>query len=257
MDRGINNPTSQTSNLQSTQPAASDTGRKTLDSPTVIELRDVSKIYGSGQNAVRAVDGVNLCVQKGELVLVLGRSGAGKTTLLSLIGGLLHPTGGTVRIGGIELYQLSPSALSRFRLRHIGFVFQFFQLLSALTAGENVEVVMQLGGYRPQAARQRAEKLLTRFGLSGRLSHLPADLSGGEKQRVALARALALHPPLLIADEPTGSLDSHTGEEVIRLLRRLVDEEGQTVLIASHDQRIVPVASRVLYCEDGQLKERE
>jgi putative ABC transport system ATP-binding protein len=224
---------------------------------SLIEVQDVSKIYGSGQSAVRAVDGVNLGVRRGELVLLLGPSGAGKTTLLSLIGGLLHPTRGTVRIAGVELYQLSPAALSRFRLRRIGFVFQFFQLLSALTASENVEVVMQLGGHRPQVARQRAEELLTRFGLSGRLSHLPADLSGGEKQRVALARALALHPPLLIADEPTGSLDSQTGEEVIRLFRRLVDEEGQTVLIASHDQRIVPIASRVLHCEDGKLKERE
>jgi putative ABC transport system ATP-binding protein len=229
---------------------------RTPHSPTVIELQDVSKIYGTGQSTVRAVDGVNLRVQRGELVLLLGPSGAGKTTLLSLIGGLLHPTDGTVRVAGVELYQLSSAALSRFRLQHIGFVFQFFQLLSSLTTSENVEVVLRLGGHRSQAARQRAEELLTRFGLSGRLSHLPADLSGGEKQRVALARALALHPPLLIADEPTGSLDSHTGEEVIRLFRRLVDEEGQTVLIASHDQRIVPVASRVLHCEDGKLKER-
>jgi putative ABC transport system ATP-binding protein len=222
---------------------------------SLIALRDVSKVYGSGGAAVRAVDRVNLSVCTGELVLLLGPSGAGKTTLLSLIGGLLHPTSGAIHVAGAELHTLSPLALSRFRLRRIGFVFQFFQLLSALTASENVEVVLRLGGLARKAARQRAEELLTQLGLSSRLSHLPAELSGGEKQRVALARALALRPPLLIADEPTGSLDSRSGEEVICLFRRLVDEEGHTVLIASHDQRIVPVASRVLRCEDGRLRE--
>src|SRR5713226_1482937 len=224
-------------------------------SSVLIHLQDVSKIYGTGETAVRAVDRVSLSVQTGELVLILGPSGAGKTTLLSLIGGLLHPTSGTIQVAGAELHTLSPSALSRFRLQQIGFVFQFFQLLSALTASENVEVVLRLGGFASKAARQRAAELLVRLGLGGRLAHLPAELSGGEKQRVALARALALHPPLLIADEPTGSLDSRSGEEVIRLLRQLVDEEHHTVLIASHDQRIAPVASRVLRCEDGRLVE--
>jgi putative ABC transport system ATP-binding protein len=194
-------------------------------------------------------------VRGGELVLILGPSGAGKTTLLSLIGGLLRPTSGTVQVAGIAFDTLSPSALSRFRLQQIGFVFQFFQLLSALTARENVEIVLRLGGYSPRAARQRAEELLVRFGLGKRLTHLPAELSGGEKQRVALARALALRPPLLIADEPTGSLDSHSGEDVIRLLRQLVDKDQYTVLIASHDQRITHVASRILHCEDGRLTE--
>ncbi len=224
-------------------------------SSVLIHLQEVSKIYGTGETAVRAVDRVSLSVQTGELVLILGPSGAGKTTLLALIGGLLHPTSGTIQVAGAELHTLSPSALSRFRLQQIGFVFQFFQLLSALTARENVEVVLRLGGSAPKAARQRAEELLVRLGLGARLTHLPAELSGGEKQRVALARALALHPPLLIADEPTGSLDSRSGEEVIRLLRQLVDEEHHTVLIASHDQRIAPVASRVLRCEDGRLVE--
>src|SRR5712692_10428806 len=188
-------------------------------SSVLIHLQEVSKIYGTGETAVRAVDRVSLSVQTGELVLILGPSGAGKTTLLALIGGLLHPTSGTIQVAGAELHTLSPSALSRFRLQQIGFVFQFFQLLSALTARENVEVVLRLGGSAPKAARQRAEELLVRLGLGARLTHLPAELSGGEKQRVALARALALHPPLLIADEPTGSLDSRSGEEVIRLLR--------------------------------------
>lgn len=244
---------------ETVQSRAGDVTQSSVLSPqhsaNLIRLQEVSKIYGTGEAAVRAVDRVSLSVQTGELVLILGPSGAGKTTLLSLIGGLLHPTSGTIQVAGAELHALSPSALSRFRLRQIGFVFQFFQLLAALTARENVEVVLRLSGYTPKVARRRAAELLVRLGLGARLAHLPAELSGGEKQRVALARALALDPPLLIADEPTGSLDSRSGEEVIRLLRQLVDEEHHTVLIASHDQRIIPVASRVLRCEDGRLVE--
>jgi putative ABC transport system ATP-binding protein len=145
--------------------------------------------------------------------------------------------------------------LARFRLRQIGFVFQFFQLFAALTARENVETVLRLDGRPPHTARQEAERLLKRFGLAHRLTHVPAQLSGGEKQRVALARALALQPPIIIADEPTGSLDSQNGEEVIRLLRQLIDEEGRTVLVASHDPRLINVATRVLHCEDGRVRE--
>lgn len=219
----------------------------------LIQLTAVSKVYGAGEAAVRAVDQVTFTVHVGEFVLFLGPSGSGKTTLLSLIGGLLRPTSGTIHVASVELQRLSPPQLSRFRLHQVGFVFQSFQLLSALTARENVELVLRLGGYAPRVARQRAEELLSRFGLGHRLTHLPADLSGGEKQRVALARALALSPPLLIADEPTGSLDSCNAEEVILLLRRLVDEERRTVLVASHDQRIIPVASRVLHCRDGRV----
>ena len=219
----------------------------------IIHLHDVGKVYGSGATTVRAVDGVNLIVHTGELALILGPSGSGKTTLLSLIGGLLQPTTGVVRVAGSDLSQLSSRALADFRLRQIGFVFQFFQLFSALTARENVEVPLRLAGYVAREARQQAEALLERFGLSQRLSHCPRDLSGGEKQRVALARALALRPPVIIADEPTGSLDSRNGEEVIRLLRQLVDDEQRTVLVASHDQRIMQVATRILHCEDGHL----
>lgn len=228
---------------------------RTLHSSVLIHLQDVSKIYGTGDAAVQAVNRVNLKIQVGELVLILGPSGAGKTTLLSLIGGLLHPTSGTINVAGTALHTLSPSALSRFRLRQIGFVFQFFQLLEALTACENIEVVLRLGNYTRSTARRRAKELLMHLGLGSRLTHLPRELSGGEKQRVALARAMALQAPLLIADEPTGSLDSRSGEEVIHMLRRLVDEEQRTVLIASHDERIIPMASRVLQCGDGLLAE--
>ena len=221
----------------------------------LVHLREVTKVYGHGDTAVRAVDQVNLQASSGELVLILGPSGAGKTTLLSLIGGLLHPTSGSIHIAGTELTTLSPTALSRFRLHQLGFVFQFFQLLTALTARENVELILRLGGYASPQARQHAEELLVRFGLGNRLQHLPRMLSGGEQQRVALARALALQPPVVIADEPTGSLDSHSGEQVIRLLRQLVDEEQRTVIVASHDLRIQQVASRVFRCKDGRLEE--
>ncbi|MBI3249721.1 MAG: ABC transporter ATP-binding protein [Deltaproteobacteria bacterium] len=221
----------------------------------MIDLQEVSKTYGSGHTAVQAVDHVSLTIQPQEFVLLLGPSGAGKTTLLSLIGGLLQPTGGTVQVAGVNLNTLDSRQLAQFRLHRVGFVFQFFQLMSALTARENVELVLRLAGHSRRTARYEAEHKLQRFGLSQRLTHIPAHLSGGEKQRVALARALALQPSLVIADEPTGSLDSHLGEEVIRLLRQLVDEEGRTVLVASHDPRLIKVATRVLQCEDGKVRE--
>ena len=221
----------------------------------LIRLQEVNKIYGSGETAVRAVNGVDLTIDMGEFVLLLGPSGSGKTTLLSLIGGLLQPTSGVIHVAGTEVSRLPPKALAEFRLRQIGFIFQFFQLMSALTACENVELVLRLSGQTSHMARQAAEALLMRFGLAHRLTHLPVQLSGGEKQRVALARALALRPPIIIADEPTGSLDSHNGEQVIHLLRQLVDEEHRTVLVASHDPRLVRVATRVLHCEDGQIQE--
>ena len=222
---------------------------------TLIALQNVSKVYGQSDAAVHAVDRVTLSINAGELVLFLGPSGAGKTTLLSLIGGLLRPTSGALFVADADLRMLSPKVLARFRLRQVGFVFQFFQLFSALTAQENVETVLRLDGRSPQTAKHEATVLLNRFGLAHRLTHLPAQLSGGEKQRVALARALALQPPIIIADEPTGSLDSRNGEEVILLLRQLVDEEGRTVLVASHDPRLINVASRVLHCEDGRVRE--
>ena len=221
----------------------------------VVSLHEVCKVYGAGETAIRAVDGVNLNVHTGELVLILGPSGSGKTTLLSLVGGLLQPTTGVVRVADTDLSQLTPPALAKFRLHRIGFVFQFFQLFSSLTARENVEIPLRLAGIESAEAQRQAEVLLEQFGLRKRSSHRPQDLSGGEKQRIALARALALRPPVIIADEPTGSLDSRNGEEVIRLLRQLVDTEQRTVLVASHDQRLIQVATRILYCADGCLVE--
>ncbi len=238
-----------------TQHSTLSTQHSAVQAASLITLHNVTKVYGASAAAVRAVDDVNISIEAGEFVLLLGPSGAGKTTLLSLIGGLLRPTSGAVRVAGQDLSHLPAHALATFRLHQIGFVFQFFQLLGALTARENVELVLRLAGRSSRTARQEADMLLHRFGLSHRLTHMPAQLSGGEKQRVALARAFALRPPIIIADEPTGSLDSQQGEEVIHLLRQLVDEESRTILVASHDPRIVHVATRVLRCEDGRVRE--
>jgi len=220
----------------------------------ILELTTVSKVYGMGRTAVKAVDQVGLQVKPGEIVLIMGPSGSGKTTLLSIAGLLLKPTRGEVRVSGRKINGMSPRQLSELRLRSLGFVFQAYNLLGALTASENVEVVMNMAGKRGKVARQRAERLLTMLGLGGRLNHLPADLSGGEKQRVAIARALANDPPLILADEPTGNLDSKTGQEVMELLCcGLGRDQGRAIVIVTHDHRLRQIADRVMWLEDGRL----
>ncbi len=221
-----------------------------------LDLRNVSKVYGTGHTAVRAVDGVDLQVTLGEIVLIMGPSGGGKTTLLSMAGLLLRPSGGEVWIGGKEASRLNERHLPALRLRTVGFVFQSYNLLGALTARENVEVVMNLAGVRGKAARQRAIELLEMLGLGHRLNHVPADLSGGERQRVAIARALANAPPLILADEPTGNLDSKTGREVMELLCcGLGRDQGRAIVIVTHDHRLRDIADRVLWLEDGRLSD--
>jgi putative ABC transport system ATP-binding protein len=220
----------------------------------VLELRDISKIYGSGHTAVTAVDSASLEVSPGEIVLVMGPSGSGKTTMLSMAGLLLKPTRGAIRINGINTQTASQKRLARLRLEQLGFIFQAYNLLGALTARENVEVVMNLAGKHGKAARQRAIELLTLLGLGHRLDHLPSDLSGGEKQRVAIARALANEAPLILADEPTGNLDSKSGKEVMQLLReKLADEDGKAIVVVTHDHRLKEIADRILWLEDGVL----
>ncbi|HXV96015.1 MAG TPA: ABC transporter ATP-binding protein [Gaiellaceae bacterium] len=212
------------------------------------------RVFGGGRTAVRAVDGVDLEVRAGEIVLVMGPSGSGKTTLLTMIGGLLHPSEGSIEIDGIEVTRLGRRELARFRRRTVGFVFQTFNLLETLTARENVEVALNVGGTVGRPAHLRATELLVAAGLEERLEFRSRELSGGEKQRVSIARALANRPRLLLADEPTANLDSRHGREVMELLRSLAREEGCAVVAVSHDERLRAIADRVLWLEDGRIR---
>jgi putative ABC transport system ATP-binding protein len=225
-----------------------------MTAPT-LDVRDVSKRFGDGETGILAVRDVSLAVQPGEVVLIMGPSGSGKTTLLSMMGALLKPTHGSIRLGGTAVSELSESRLPDIRLRQFGFIFQDFNLLSALTVLENVSLVAELAGLNGRAASAKATALLTDLGLGGRLNFLPEKLSGGEKQRVAIARALINDPALILADEPTANLDSKIGHEIMRLLRRIAKDQGRSVVIVSHDQRIRDIADRVLWLEDGAFKD--
>jgi len=221
----------------------------------ILDVRGLTKVFGSGEGAVRAVDDVDLTVRRGEIVLVMGPSGSGKTTLLTMIGGLLHPTSGSVVIQGVDITTLPESKLPDVRRQRVGFVFQTFNLLEALSATENVELALNVAGVTGQAARARAESLLVNSGLERRLHFRPRALSGGEKQRVSIARALANAPLLILADEPTANLDSKHGHDVMTLLRDLARQEGHSVVVVSHDHRIREIADRVLWLEDGRFKD--
>jgi putative ABC transport system ATP-binding protein len=222
----------------------------------VLSLRGLTKVFGSGTTLVRAVDGVDLDACRGQILLIMGPSGAGKTTLLSMAGGLLRPTSGTIVIAGQEIGAMRESQLTGMRRHTVGFIFQNFNLLGALTALENVAVALNLAGVTGHSARERAEGLLTALGMGARLHFKPTALSGGERQRVAIARALANDPPLVLADEPTANLDSRHGLAVVNLLRAIAREQGRTVVIVSHDARIQELADRVLWLEDGRLSEQ-
>lgn len=220
-----------------------------------LTVTHVSKRFGSGATEVIAVKDVSLTVAPGEVVLIMGPSGSGKSTLLSMLGALLRPTDGTIALDGQVLTSLAENQLPDIRLHKFGFIFQDFNLLAALSALENVAIVAQLGGMSAHAARTKATALLDELGLGKRLHFLPEKLSGGEKQRVAIARALVNDPALILADEPTANLDSKIGHEVMRLLRQIAREQGRSVVIVSHDQRIRDIADRTLWLEDGQFKE--
>lgn len=221
---------------------------------TTLSVEHITKRYGAGATEVIAVRDVSLSVAPGEVVLIMGPSGSGKTTLLLMLGALLKPTEGTIALNGLVLSGLPEQRLPDIRLRQFGFVFQDFNLLSALTALENVTIVAELAGLGRGAARNKATALLTELGLGDRLRFLPEKLSGGEKQRVAIARALVNDPALILADEPTANLDSKIGREIMRLLQRIAREQRRSVVIVSHDQRIKEIADRVLWLEDGQFK---
>lgn len=220
-----------------------------------LRVNHVSKRFGAGATEVRAVQDISFEIGKGEIVLIMGPSGSGKTTLLSMLGALLRPSQGEISLNGHDLTRLRENRLPAVRLRHFGFIFQDFNLLSALSALENVALVAQLAGMKNGGARHRAEEILTALGLAERLHFLPEKLSGGEKQRVAIARALINEPAVILADEPTANLDSKIGHEIMRLLRRIAKEQGRSVVIVSHDQPIKDIADRVLWMEDGVFKE--
>jgi putative ABC transport system ATP-binding protein len=210
-------------------------------------------VYQSKAGSFQALRGVNLDVQQGDIQLLMGPSGSGKTTLLSILAGILTPTKGSVFLFGEEITRFSKDKLAQFRLHNIGFIFQGFNLFPALSARENVELILSIKGIRGQAARHQAQMLLEQVGLGDKAHQKPGDLSGGQKQRVAIARALAGNPRLIMADEPTAALDSQSGHNVISLLRKLAKEEGCTVLMVTHDPRLVDVADRVAHLEDGIL----
>jgi putative ABC transport system ATP-binding protein len=218
---------------------------------TVVSAVDVTRRYGEGATAVDALRGVSLDVTSGQLVAVMGPSGSGKSTLMHILAGLDKPSSGTVTIAGEEITEMADSSLTRLRRRHIGFVFQFFNLLPMLSAEENVTLPLAIAGEKPE--RKWLDELLGTMGLSERRAHRPSELSGGQQQRVAIARALVSRPTILFADEPTGNLDSKTGGEILELLRSSVDTYGQTTVMVTHEPRAAAIADRVLFLADGLI----
>jgi putative ABC transport system ATP-binding protein len=222
-------------------------------SAIAVEAQDLHRVYHMGNVEVPALHGVDLQVRRGEFIVILGVSGSGKSTLLHLLGGLDRPTQGRVFIEAQDLSQLSDNQLAEVRLRKIGFVFQFFNLMPQLTAQANVELPLYIAEVPAKKAQARAEELLAMVGLAERTTHRPSELSGGEQQRVAIARALANDPKIILADEPTGNLDTANGAEVIQLLRKINQSQGQTVIVVGHDLRLTTVADRVIEMRDGRF----
>lgn len=234
--------------------ATSNMSLTNIDKKVAIAARGVEMVYKSGSQYFKALKGIDLDIYEGDLQLLMGPSGSGKTTLLSILAGIITPTAGSVNLLDTEITSLSKKELSQFRLDNIGFIFQGFNLFPALTTLENVELALNIKGIKGREAKKEAMFLLSQVGLEDKVNLLPRDLSGGQKQRVAIARALAGKPKLIMADEPTAALDSQNGHEVIELLRNLAKKEGSTVSIVTHDPRIMDVADRIVYLEDGVLK---
>jgi putative ABC transport system ATP-binding protein len=219
--------------------------------PPVVSAAELRRRYGEGDTAVDALAGVDLEVSRSELTAVMGPSGSGKSTLMHLLAGLDRPTAGTVTIDGTDITRLDDAALTRLRRSHVGFVFQFFNLLPMLTAEENVVLPLSIAGVKPD--REWIDELLGRVGLADRGRHRPSELSGGQQQRVAVARALVSRPAVVFADEPTGNLDSRTGGEILDLLREAVEDYGQTLVMVTHDVRAATIADRIVYLADGRI----
>lgn len=218
----------------------------------MIELSSVSKVF-AGKRTVTALDEVNLTIAKSEMVALVGPSGSGKSTLLNLIGGLDQPTSGSIKIDGATLSGINDDALTKVRRDKIGFIFQFFNLLPTLTAIENVAIPLHLRGWTRKKANDRARELLTLVKLEKRLEHLPDELSGGERQRVAIARALAVYPPILLADEPTGNLDTATGADILALIHDVNQQLGSTILMVTHDRGVAASCPRTISLRDGRI----
>ena len=219
---------------------------------SLIEIRDIYKIYNPGENEVRALDGIDLTVEHGEFLAIVGQSGSGKSTLMNMLGLLDIPTSGTYTLDGVDTANMTDDELSEIRNKEIGFIFQGFNLIPSLTAVENVELPLVYRGMKKEERNKLALEALERVGLSHRLDHLPKQMSGGQQQRVAIARAVAARPPIILADEPTGNLDSHSGVEVMKILHEL-HEEGRTIILITHDNDIANEATRVIRIQDGQI----
>ncbi|MFR8051946.1 MAG: ABC transporter ATP-binding protein [Negativibacillus massiliensis] len=219
----------------------------------ILQAKDLTKIYGSGENAVYALNGVNFSVEKGEFVAVVGTSGSGKSTLLHMLGGLDRPTSGSVTVDGKEIFSFKDEALTIFRRRKIGFVFQNYNLVPVLNVYENIVLPVQLDGKVPDAAY--IDSIIETLGLESKLKNLPNNLSGGQQQRVAIARALASKPAIILADEPTGNLDSKTSQDVLGLLKVTSQKYAQTIVMITHNEEIAQLADRIIRIEDGKIVE--
>ena len=221
---------------------------------SILETKDLRKIYGSGDTEVRALDGVNLSVENGEFLAIVGTSGSGKSTLLHMLGGLDRPTSGSVTVDGKDIFRLKDEALTIFRRRKIGFVFQSYNLVPVLNVYENIVLPIQLDGRRVD--EDFIGKIVKTLGLDGRLDALPSQLSGGQQQRVAIARALAAKPAIILADEPTGNLDSKTSQDVLGLLKVTSQKFSQTIVMITHNEEIAQLADRIIRIEDGRIVTR-
>jgi putative ABC transport system ATP-binding protein len=221
---------------------------------TILDVRDVKKNYRMGKVFVPALRGVSFNLEQGEMLTVFGPSGSGKSTLLHLMGGLDRPDEGDILIDSVNILKLSEGKLAELRLTKIGFVFQFFNLLPRLSALRNIELPLDISGVPEKEASSRAQDMLKLVGLEERGTHRPSELSGGEQQRVAIARALITNPKIILADEPTGNLDTKTGHEIVELMEKLNDEKGQTFIVVTHDPRIAEEADRIVYIKDGLIE---
>lgn len=219
----------------------------------IVQLENLTKVYGQGETAVSALKGINLTINAGEFVAVMGPSGCGKSTLLHLVGGLDKPSNGKVLLNGQDVSQMADAQLTEVRRRQIGFIFQFFNLIPVLTAVENAALPLVLDGIKQNEAHTKAASWLQKVGLSDRTGNRPDQLSGGQQQRVAIARALAAEPNLVLADEPTGNLDSRSADEIAGLLRQVADEWGRAVLMVTHDPRIAAYSDRIIFLKDGTI----